>query len=154
MLALEQVADIVEVQLCGKNLLKINTAVEDRNGSDLIFVRRAGTNTLTDLSQLIAVTTPLTLCEQTLFGANLDQQGFQVGEDLVVKELAHPHRPLGRIHIAHANHTLAVSPGGVAHCHHTSAALNTAPTTKQNLFELGQVSWRTLWAGARRHRCR
>lgn len=106
---------------------------------------------MTHLPQLVAVTTALCLHQQTLFGPDLDQQGLQVGEDLIVGELTHPHHPLGSIHVAHSYHSLAVRPGGVAYCHHTGTALSAASTTKQNLLELGQVSRGTL---GRRHRGR
>lgn len=104
-------------------------------------------NMPTHLPQLVAVTAALSLHQQTLLGADLDQQGLQVGEDLVVRKLAHPHRPLGSIHVAHAHHSLAIRAGGVTHCHHAGAALSATSPTEQNLLELGQVSRGTLWAG-------
>ena len=98
----------------------------------------------THLLELGAVAVPVPLREETLFGADLDQQGLQVGEDLAVRELAHPHGPLGGVHVADAHHALSVGARAQLHRHDPGAALCTGPTPKQDLLKLGQVAGRSL----------
>ena len=87
------------------------------------------------LAQLAALGAAFALGQETLFGADLDQQRLQVGEELIVWELAHSHHPLRGIHIAESNHALAVGPGDNAHGHHSRAGLG--PAAKENLLKLG-----------------
>lgn len=86
----------------------------------------------------------LALDQETLSGADLDQQRLQVGEGLVVWELHHSHGPLGGVHVAHPDHALPVGPWGEAHGHHSGTGLGPRPAPEEDLLELGQVSRRGL----------
>lgn len=98
----------------------------------------------THLSEFITLRAAFTLRQETLFGADLHEQGLQVGEDLIVGELTDSHGSLGSIHVAHPNHTLSVCPCSIAHGHNTCTAFCFRPTAKQNVLELSQVSRRCL----------